>query len=155
MSWVKVGRWIFRIQDVVVLENRVDGTDLRLQGGHGVRLNKAETTAFLQRFKKDVAIEDLGVVQDSLVDVNRLVLVRVLGSQRPGQPKARSCCAYACPVTYRRLLCPGPGPALETPLRDDRGIAPTVFLKYLYVCDSCNKPRPSLGFPSFFLTISL
>ena len=66
MSWLKVGRWVFRIEDIVALENRVDGAAVKLRGGHEVRLNKAETTAFLHRFGKDAAIEDLGVVQDPL-----------------------------------------------------------------------------------------
>ena len=66
MSWVKVGRWVFQIEDIVALENRVDGAEVKLRGGHEVRLNKAEAAAFLLRFKKDAAIEDLGVVQDPL-----------------------------------------------------------------------------------------
>jgi hypothetical protein len=66
MSWVKVGRWVFEIEDIVALENRVDGAEVKLRGGHAVRLNKAETAAFLHRFNKDAAIEDLGVVQEPL-----------------------------------------------------------------------------------------
>jgi hypothetical protein len=66
MSWVKVGRWVFQIEDVVAIENRVDGAAVKLKGGHEVRLNTVETAAFLQRFEKDAPIEDLGVVQDPL-----------------------------------------------------------------------------------------
>jgi hypothetical protein len=32
MSWVKVGRWVFQIEDVVAIENRVDGAAVRLKG---------------------------------------------------------------------------------------------------------------------------
>jgi hypothetical protein len=66
MSWVKVGRWVFQIEDVVALENRIDGVEVKLKGGHGVRLNKAETKAFLHRFETNAVVEDLGVVQDSV-----------------------------------------------------------------------------------------
>jgi hypothetical protein len=66
MSWVKVGRWVFQTTDVVALEKRVDGAAVKLRGGHEVRLNKAETAAFLHRFEKDAAIEDLGVTEDLL-----------------------------------------------------------------------------------------
>ncbi len=66
MSWVKVGRWVFPIEEIVALENRVDGVAVKLRGGHEVRLNKAETAAFLHRFAKDAAIEDLGVTEDPL-----------------------------------------------------------------------------------------
>ena len=64
MSWVKVGRWVFQIEDIVALEIRVDGVAVKLKGGHEVRLNKVETAAFLSRFEKDAAIDDLGVVQE-------------------------------------------------------------------------------------------
>ena len=66
MSWVKVGRWVFQIEDIVAIENRVDGAAVRLKGGHEVSLNKVEAGAFRQRFEGEVAIEDLGVVQDPL-----------------------------------------------------------------------------------------
>ncbi len=66
MSWVKVGRWVFQTTDVVALEKRVDGAAVKLRGGHEVRLNKAETAAFLHRFERDAAIEDLGVTEDPL-----------------------------------------------------------------------------------------
>jgi hypothetical protein len=63
MSWVKVGRWVFQIEEIVAIEHRVDGAVVKLKGGHEVKLNKVETAAFLDRFEKDAAIEDLGVVQ--------------------------------------------------------------------------------------------
>jgi len=66
MSWVKVGRWVFETDGIVALENRVDGVEVMLNGGHGVRLNRAEARAFLARFEKDAVIEDLGVVQESV-----------------------------------------------------------------------------------------
>jgi len=66
MSWVKVGRWVFQIDAIVAVENRVDGAEVKLRGNHALRLNKAETEAFLRRFGKGAAIEDLGVVQDPL-----------------------------------------------------------------------------------------
>jgi hypothetical protein len=66
MPWVKVGRWVFQTEAIVALENRVDGAAVKLRGAHEVRLNKAETEAFLHRFEKEVTIEDLGVVQDPL-----------------------------------------------------------------------------------------
>jgi hypothetical protein len=66
MPWVKVGRWVFQLEDVVALENRVDGAEVKLKGGQGVRLNKAETQAFLHRFETVAVVEDLGVVQDSV-----------------------------------------------------------------------------------------
>jgi hypothetical protein len=64
MSWLKVGRWVFPIEDVVALENRVDGATVKLKGGHEVRLNNAEANAFQHRFEQEAVIEDLGVVQD-------------------------------------------------------------------------------------------
>ena len=64
MSWVKVGRWVLQMEDIVALEHRVDGTGVKLRGGHEARLNKAETAALLHRFQKDLALEDLGVEQD-------------------------------------------------------------------------------------------
>jgi hypothetical protein len=63
MSWIKVGRWVFQIEDIVAIELRVDGAAVKLRGGHEVELNKAETRAFLHRFEKYAATEDLGVVQ--------------------------------------------------------------------------------------------
>jgi hypothetical protein len=66
MSWVKVGRCVIHKEDIVALEYRVDGAAVKLRGGHEVRLNQVETAAFLRRFEKDAAIEDLGVVQDPL-----------------------------------------------------------------------------------------
>jgi hypothetical protein len=66
MSWIKVGRWVFQVEDVVALENRVDGVEVKLKGVHGVRLNKAECKAFLRRFETNAVVEDLGVVQDSI-----------------------------------------------------------------------------------------
>ena len=64
MSSVKVGRWIFQIENVIAIENRVDGVSVKLKGGHEVRLNQAEAKAFLPRFERDAIIEDLSIVED-------------------------------------------------------------------------------------------
>ena len=64
MSWVKVGRWVLQMEDIVALEHRADGTGVKLRGGHEARLNKAEAAALLHRFQKDLALEDLGVEHD-------------------------------------------------------------------------------------------
>jgi hypothetical protein len=68
MPWVKVGRWVFQTDEVAALEHRVDGISVKLKGGHEVRLNRVESQAFLIRFEQGVAIEDLGVVQESVSD---------------------------------------------------------------------------------------
>ncbi len=68
MPWVKVGRWVLQTEEVAALEHRVDGTSVKLKGGHEVRLNRAESQAFLIRFGQGLAIEDLGVVQESVSD---------------------------------------------------------------------------------------
>jgi hypothetical protein len=65
MSCVKIGRWIFPLENVIAIESRVDGASVKLKGGHEVRLNKAEAEAFLPRFEQDAVIEDLDVVSDS------------------------------------------------------------------------------------------
>jgi hypothetical protein len=66
MPWLKVGRWVFQTEDVKALEHRVDGLEVKLTDGHEVRLNRAEARAFLARFEQSAAIEDLGVVQESV-----------------------------------------------------------------------------------------
>lgn len=66
MSCVKVGRWIFPIENVIAIESRVDGASVKLKGGHEAILNKAESEAFLLRFERNAVIEELGDFSDSV-----------------------------------------------------------------------------------------
>lgn len=65
MSCVKVGRWIFPIDNVIAIESQADGAIVKLKGGHEATLNKAQAEAFLLRFERNAVIEILDDVSDS------------------------------------------------------------------------------------------